>query len=95
VEPEQVDHLELYEHLRDWVRPRLSRFPRWTFDDILHEAYIVAVEKLDGFDSSEGSPWSYVSPRLFDPVWTKYIRQDSVRIDRLLREWRDTPQDRS
>jgi len=82
MEPEQVDHLELYELLRDWVRPRLSWFPRWTFDDILHEAFIVALDKLDGFDSSRGSRWSYLSPRLFDPIWRKYMSHEGYRIDR-------------
>lgn len=82
MEPEPLNQTELYESLRDWVAPRLSWFPRWTFEDILHEAFIVALEKLDGFDPQKGSRWSYLNPRLFEPLWRKYMHLEGYRIDR-------------
>jgi len=82
MEPEPIGQLDLYLLLREWVRPRLSWFPRWTFDDILHEAFIVALEKLDGFDPQKGTRWTYLNPRLFDPLWTKYMHLEGYRIDR-------------
>tara|TARA_R100001510_G_C7655178_1_gene214163 strand:- start:4415 stop:4930 length:516 start_codon:yes stop_codon:yes gene_type:complete len=82
VEPQQIDQLDLYVMLKTWVRPRLSWFPRWSFDDILHEAYLIAIEKMADFDPTKGNAWTYLNPRLFDPVWRKYMHLEGFRIDR-------------
>jgi hypothetical protein len=82
MEPDQIDHLDLYVLIKAWVRPRLSWFPRWTFDDIVHEAYLIAIKKLADFDPTMGTICTFLTPRLFDPVWTKYMHHEGYRIDR-------------
>ncbi len=82
MEPQQIDQLDLYVMIKAWVRPRLSWFPRWTFDDIVHEAYLIAIEKLMDFDETKGTLCTFLTPRLFDPVWRKYMHHDGYRIDR-------------
>tara|TARA_Y100001973_G_C5131824_1_gene298188 strand:- start:5 stop:535 length:531 start_codon:yes stop_codon:yes gene_type:complete len=82
MEPRPLSKLDLYVMLKAWVRPRLSWFPRWTFDDIVHEAYLVAIEKMVDFDPAKGTVCTYLTPRLFDPIWTKYMHHEGYRIER-------------
>ncbi len=82
MESNQIDPLDLYAYVRKWARTRRTWFPLWDFDDTVHEAYLVSCVKLRDYDSAKGNRWTFLEPRLFEPVWRKYCAMTGKRIDR-------------
>jgi hypothetical protein len=82
MEPDEIDHIDLYAYARKWARARRSWFPRWAFNDTVHEAFLVSCKKLQDYDCTKGNRWTFLEPRLFEPVWRKYCAMTGKRIDR-------------
>jgi DNA-binding CsgD family transcriptional regulator len=82
MEPTAVDISDLYAYVRGWSRTRLQRFPRWTFDDIAHEALLVAREQIKRHDPARSAWWNYLEQRLWEPMHRAYAKQHGMRITR-------------
>lgn len=86
MEPSKVDIELLYQHCADWAAWKRQWFPRWDFDDITHEALMVAYKLLPQYDSDRGDWKAYLTTRLWEPLDRKYAMIHGVRIDRKRQE---------
>ena len=72
----------LYTHVKDWAAQqyyKFRRFPRWDFEDLHHEAYIIAKEKyLPKWDPERCSFLSYLYKVWFlDLVYARYTKANA------------------
>ncbi len=82
MEPEQVDLLAWYAACHRWASTRGPSFVRWDFDELVHEAFLVAVKQRNAYDAAKGSIDTFLRARLFEPVRRAYAQQHNERIQR-------------
>lgn len=82
MEPEQVELLAWYEACHRWASTRGVSFVRWQFDELVHEAFLIAIEQRTAYDRTKGSIDTFLRSRLFEPVRRAYAKQHNQRIER-------------
>jgi len=82
MEPGQVDLDEVLRVCHEWTRCLITRFPRWEFDDVVHEAFLNAVRMTTRFDPAKGTLKWYLWTRLYDPVFRRYCRLHGIKVTR-------------
>ena len=82
MEPEQVDLLAWYAACNRWASTRGPSFVRWEFDELVHEAFLIAMEQRRTYDCTKGSLDTFLRARLFEPVRRQYAQHHNERIER-------------
>ena len=86
MEPEQVNHLDLYAISKDWTRQTRSYFQKWSFDDQVHEAYLASLKILRAYKPERGTLRAYLTRCLLEPVMRQYCKVWNICVKRVKRK---------
>tara|TARA_R110002096_G_scaffold232108_1_gene421960 strand:- start:64 stop:591 length:528 start_codon:yes stop_codon:yes gene_type:complete len=75
--------LNLYDEVKLWCIVRRKSFIFWSYDDFVHESYVIALEKLmPKYDYTRGPISSFLRSSLWSYVHPKYCADNNVMVNR-------------
>ena len=69
--------------MASWLAPKFyEHFPKWDYPELLSEIYMLLVDRLDRWDPDKGNLATYGLKHFWDPLSTRYHRDQGVRVYR-------------
>ena len=82
MEPGTVDWPRLMRFARGWSKKKLTKFPKWEFDEIVNEVILAAFQIMPRYDPEKGDFFGYLTCSVWDIVFRRYAEANDITITR-------------
>ena len=77
-----VDWPRLMRFARGWSKKKVTKFPKWEFDEIVNEVILAAFQIMPRFNPDKGDFFGYLTCSVWDIVFRRYAEANDIQITR-------------